>query len=399
MTNTDWQAELGAKTTEALGRFGVAGRVDVERHLVWLIGHGPTVEVRLTESDVSAATQSPTELLALAERLARELSRARRRATGQTSARDSWLAWLRLPVPLALLAIGLWLAFRYLQPKPSATDGSQPKDHQVRGSHSASARFADKQVLDVQNCQRTVTRIQQGGTVTPLDIDGWVVELSLIGTQVTLVPSAPALDQHFPTRPGGRERSHHSVHTPILNQADATQSLVLISNEPLSTVTPQPGSGVVITWHGQYVAPYFQPNERSEYIRLAGVLFEDLKASYGALYARCAQSPARYLGSWFRGPDVGAALWMLVAEMEIASGSARLRLSAESSQTDEVRSALGRLAATVHPITRKRAAYVLASSGGTVSEKLGRYASVEFPFAPGNRANLASSSIAHQVWP
>jgi hypothetical protein len=90
---------------------------------------------------------------------------------------------------------------------------------------------------------------------------------------------------------------------------------------------------------------------------------------------------------------------MLVAEMEVAGGSARFAASGSVNSPSDLAAALQHLADTVHPLTRKRAAYVLASSGGTVSERIGQFATVEFPFSPANRANLASATIASKVWP
>jgi len=398
VSKTDWRAELGAKTTESLGRFGVAGRVEVESHLVWLIGNGPTVEVALMESDPARIEQDPGQLQPIAERLARDLARARRKAAGQTGGSVGWLASARLLTPLVLVALAGWLAFRYLLPQKAPPERANLGAKLNRGLRSPAPKLSDKQLLDDQNCLRTVSRIQQGGTVTALDIDGWVVELSLLSALADLTPDAPALAEHFPMRPGELERKHHSEYTPLLNRRDSQQAGVLISKEPLASVAPRIKAGIVITWRGQYVAPYFDPTERAEYLKLASVLYEELHASHGALYARCVQGPARYLGSWFRGPDVGGALLMLVAAMEVTGGSAHAVDSDSPSGPEQWRGAMQELAEKLKPVTRSRAAYALSSSGGTVSERLGQFATVEFPFSPANRANLASSAIAAKVW-
>jgi hypothetical protein len=401
VNTTDWRAELGTKTTEILGRYGVAGRVEVESRLVWLIGNGPTVEVSLNEADAANAALNPAGLKTLAERLARDLSRARRAASRESGSTAGWQAWAKVLPTLTMVALGVWMAFRYLTPHHiTSSDWSSKKSaHLSHGVQSPSAKLVEKQVLDDQNCLRTVTRIQQGGTVTPLDIDGWVVELSLVSAVNDLLPTAASLNNYFQLRPDGIERTHHAANTPGLNQTDAQQAGVLISKEPLATVSPNAASGIVITWRGQYVTPYFSESDRTEYFKVADSLFNSLHASHGALYARCIQGGARYLGSWFRGPNVGAALWMLVTEMGVVSGSVRVPSLGASSGLEDYEAPLKYLAETVGPITRRKAAYVLSTSGGFVSERVGQFATIEFPFSPANRASLASTAIAHKVWP
>ena len=401
MNTTDWRAELGTKTTEILGRYGVAGRVEVESRLVWLIGNGPTVEVRLTEVDASKAVLSPAELKSLAERLARDLSRARRAASRESGSAAGWVAWAKLLPTLAIVAFGAWMAFRYLTPHQPTTSSTWSKKgaHLSHGIQSPSTKLVEKQALDDQSCLRTVTRIQQGGTVTPLDIDGWVVELSLVSAENDLLPTAAPLNDYFQLRSDGIERTHHAADTPMLNQTDAQQAAVLISKEPLATVNPNAASGILITWRGQYVTPYFHESDRTEYLKVANSLFDALHASHGALYARCIQGGARYLGSWFRGPNVGAALWMLVTEMGVISGAVRVPGLGASFGLENCEAPLKYLAKTVGPITRSKAAYLLSTSGGFVSERVGKFATVEFPFSPANRASLASWAIARKVWP
>lgn len=402
MNTTDWRAELGTKTTEILGRYGVAGRIEVESRLVWLIGNGPTVEVSLTETDASKAALNAAGLKSVAERLARDLSRARHAASRESGSTAGWLAWAKVLPTFALVALGIWMAFRYLTPNQHmASNAWSPKKgaHSSRGVQSPPAKLVEKQVLDDQNCVRTVTRIQQGGAVTPLDIDGWVVELSLVSAQDDLLPTAAALKDYFQLRADGIERTHHAANTPMLNQTDAQQAAVLISKEPLATVSPNAASGILVTWRGQYVTPYFSESDRTEYVKVADALFNALHASHGALYARCIQGGARHLGSWFRGPNVGAALWMLVTEMGVISGSVRVPGLGASSGLENYEAPLKYLAETVGPITRRKAAYILSPSGGFVSERIGQFATVEFPFSPANRASLASLAIARKVWP
>jgi hypothetical protein len=400
VTEADWRAELGTRTTEILGRFGVAGRVEVESQLVWLIGHGPTVEVRLSESDLAMAALGSTQQKPIAERLARELARARRKAAGDAGSASSWAQWAKLIPPLALTSLGIWAAFHYLAPRGAADVRSlSAKGARLnRGLQSPAKQVPERQALDDQSCLRTVTRIQQGGTVSPLDTDGWVVELALLSERDNLNPAATALNDYFPLQAGSIERTHHGPNTPLLNDTQGESAGVLISKDPLG-LSGIRGSGISITWRGKYVARYFDPTERAEYISVANALFADVNASYGALYARCVQGAARYLGTWFRGPTVGGALWMLVAEMEVVSGSVSVPGLNAGSEPDVWSAPLSQLADKLQNVSRKRAALVLANSGGTVSERPGQSATVEFPFSPANRANLAAATIARRVWP
>jgi hypothetical protein len=54
---------------------------------------------------------------------------------------------------------------------------------------------------------------------------------------------------------------------------------------------------------------------------------------------------------------------------------------------------LSRIAMLTHSLTRKRAAFILSSAAGSVSEQLGESATLEFPFSQGFRANAASQKF------
>lgn len=395
MTDTGWRAELGARTTEILGRFGVAGRVEVEGQLVWLIGHGPTVEVALPELATTSAAQTPQELERLAERLARELANARRHAAGKTDSDSSWVGWLRLIPPISIMVLVTWAAAHYLLPQHNSTKsvaalGTSPV---ARPTAPAADLTADKRARDYLSCTQTVARIQQGGSVTPLDIDGWVVELSLISDKTDLDPAAASLSEFFETRPNDIERSQHWIGSPLLTGVDPAQAGILISKEPLADAAPVTGSGIKITWRGQYVSKYFTESERQEYVHLADALYRATSARYGALYARCAQGIARYLGAWFRGPDVGGAAWSLIAEIGLFADVPQVPGTKSGDGPEQWAVPLNRIAILAHSLTRKQAAFMLSGSAGSVSERPGLSATLEFPFAQGFRANSASQKF------
>ncbi len=395
MTETGWRAELGARTTEILGRFGVAGRVEVEGQLVWLIGHGPTVEVALPELTTTSAAQTPQELERLAERLARDLASARRRAAGKSDSDSSWVGWLKLLPPISIMVLVTWAAAHYLLPSrnPPKSGSSLNTSTVARPTTLAAGPATDKRERDYLSCIQTVTRIQQGGSVTPLDIDGWVVELSLISDDADLDPSSAALSEFFEKRPNDIERSQHWAGSPSLAGVNPSLAGVLVSKEPLAEAAPVTGSGVKITWRGQYVSKYFNELERQEYIHLADALYRTTNARYGAMYARCAQGTARYLGAWFRGPDVGGAVWSLIAEIGMFADVPQVPGVKSGDGPAQWLIPLNRIAILAHPLTRKQVAFALSSTAGAVSERPGSSATLEFPFSQGYRANAASQKF------
>jgi len=395
VVETGWRAELGARTTEILGRFGVAGRVEVEGQLVWLIGHGPTVEVALPELATTSAAQTPVELQRLAERLARDLATARRHAAGKSDLGSNWIGWLRMAPPILIAVGSIWAATRYLLPKPNRSHSptklalsaaSRPMD-------PLGALQADKLDRDYRTCLQSVSRIQRGGSFTPLDADGWVVELSLLSDKLDLEPMSPLLHDFFDNRPGDIERTQHWTGAPIMSQVDPTRSGVLVSKDPLADVAPGASSGIKVTWRGQYATLYFKELERSEFAHLADALYRTTGSRYGALYARCAQGQARYLGSWFRGPDVGGAVWSLMAEMGMFSDVPQIPNVKPGDGPQQWSISLNRLAISSRLMTRKQATFILASTSASVSERPGQYATLEFPFAEGSRANTASTKL------
>jgi hypothetical protein len=252
---------------------------------------------------------------------------------------------------------------------------------------------ADKRDRDFRACLQTVARIQRGGSVTPLDTDGWVVELSLLSDKLDLEPMSPLLRDFFDNRPGDIERTQHWTGAPIMSQVDPTQSGVLVSKEPLADVAPGASSGIKVTWRGQYATMYFKELERSEFTRLADALYRTTGSRYGALYARCAQGQARYLGAWFRGPDVGGAVWSLMAEMGLFSEVSQIPGVKTGDGPQQWSIPLNRLAISSRLMTRRQAAFILANTSGSVSERPGQYATLEFPFADGSRANTASTKL------
>lgn len=400
VTDPDWRMGLAARATGQLGRFGVAGRVKIEGQLAWLIGHGPTVDVRLTENDALAAQQGPSELNVVAERIAGELARARRRAVGKVGGSNNWIAGLKLMLGMATLAAVAGAAFYYLTPRRNSniTYRHTPGKGQSVRRGSTAPLDVDAAASD-QHCTEVFNRIQRGGSVTPLDIDGWVVELSLVSNADTLTPDLPVLNDYFERRSNNIERQTKWANSPQLDHANPALAGVLVSKEPLVTAIPGGRSGIVIAWRGQYVATYFSQTDRQEYVRLAHSLYVETGAQYGALHARCVHSPSRSLGAWYRGPNVSGALSFLAAHMELFADNSSIPGSAGARGPEDLRKPLEELWIRLKAADRRKATYLLATAGGSVSERPGQFATLEFPFSPGNRAALAAHNIARNVWP
>jgi hypothetical protein len=96
------------------------------------------------------------------------------------------------------------------------------------------------------------------------------------------------------------------------------------------------------------------------------------------------------LGSWFRGPTVSGAVWALVAEIDVFADVPQLNGIKPGDGPEQWTVPLSRLAVLTRLISRKQAALLLANSAGSVSERPGEYATLEFPFFQGSRANAAS---------
>jgi hypothetical protein len=299
---------------------------------------------------------------------------------------------------LGLVAIAFWAAYHYLVPHDAPRPARSPSGAtQVRGLVASQRVQTESASIAQASCARTVARIQQGGSITPMDVDGWVVELSLISNQPTLDPNMPDLDTYFSRRPSGVERTQNNVDTPLLTQADPAQSGVLVSKNPLASAVPNGRSGIIVTWRGQYVKPYFQEQDRTEYVRLADALYRSLHARFGALYARCAQGSAHYLGSWYRGPSVGSALAILVAEMDVSADVPLLAGVKAGNSLADVGLVLNKLFERLQFVPRRTGSMLLASTGGSVAEHPGQYATVQFPFVPGNAANIASVVLVRRT--
>lgn len=152
-----------------------------------------------------------------------------------------------------------------------------------------------------RSCEAARKSIQNGGELGPFDTYGWVVEVWLaredgepIGTTdpslLKLRGPDGALDPSFGIKLG--EANHGEV-----------------SFESAPSPPPATGKepGVVVRLSSGYASAFFSSEARPAFLKLADGVFDDSKATIGAMYARCGHLPYHDIGAWFRGKDPQAA--------------------------------------------------------------------------------------------
>jgi hypothetical protein len=238
--------------------------------------------------------------------------------------------------------------------------------------------------------------VLRGGTLGPLDVDGWVVEISLLRPGDALeVARDPAFDV-FVDRNQGEPRL---VWT-------GTKQLVKLTSERSRLAFEErvyPAHGhiqwreAVLTFSGRFVDRYFRETERGAFHRLADALATRLGAAYGAVYARCAHRQDAMVGSWIRGTDVPSATAALIFFMDLRSASSHLRGGdGRVDPLPDPTSPLVRFREAARDLDRRELATLLADTGGMVAGT-DRATTVLFPFQDSSRASRASRQIARRI--
>jgi hypothetical protein len=242
----------------------------------------------------------------------------------------------------------------------------------------------------VTRCSAAKARISMGGTVGPLDVDGWVVEIMLLSPLANLTPTAEALRPFIAEAPSTQSMQVVWADAPELTSDAEPATFVVVSPEPLATVVPDTRSGVRITFSGKYVTRYFEEPTRLSLVRLAAALYEASRANVGALYARCATGKTHHLGSWFRGADLATSSLALVAAMGLYSDVPHLVAAGFSEEPWRKRRALSAFRERSNKLERSRLTMLLGDDGGMLAGRPGMWATITFPFKDGNRATRAS---------
>jgi hypothetical protein len=399
--------ELSRRVEEQLGRYGVAGRIETAGFTLVLIGHGPRVLIDVRVEAERFASATDIERRQMVERIARELSMRRRASVAPARKKTQWLEWGRLVLGAGVICGGLFGAWQWFgkpaQRALAIAESSRGKTgvEPTASAHSSITTIprqnANANESPSERCKTVRTRVATGGSVSPLDADGWVVELSLLSSSAEPFAELTALKTYFrPVAEGSGYRVAWNEE-PTLSQLGGTSTLVQLIKEPLVSVLPQTRSGVRIVFTGQYVPLYFDSASRQSFLRLASALYEGTFSNYGALYAHCAAERTHHLGSWFRGSDWGKVSTSLVASMGLYAEVPHLIGVGFTEDPLEQRRAITKFFDLAKKFDRERVKMLLSDDGGMIAASPGKWATYSFPFTDGNRATRTSARLTKTV--
>jgi serine/threonine-protein kinase len=322
------------------------------------------------------------------------------RAALQTS-RPGWLSSLRT-VAIVLLTAGVVLvAYRYLTPGGAAL-GS--RSNVLRGSPGVGTSAPpldpdhERAALGSSACSLSAARVTRGANVGPADVEGWVVELELLRRSATEdLATSPALATLVAKKPGSAARS--VVWPTAKSLAAAKRFDAEVSVQPINALGNARLKGVRLVFSGPYVAPYFTETERADYFMLADALADALHATDGALFARCADADAHYIGSWFLGANPAASVASLIYFMADFSDAPLLRpevvgANGDPQRRDHAFDIIGSAAAV---LDRSAVATLIGTELGMISGRPNQPVRLTFPFRDANRATRASLAAARAL--
>lgn len=388
--------ELQQLVTELLGRFGVAGTVTIENGRAMLFGSGPTVEIdvgpSLSEWDQLGDDVRRKRAADVARRLAGERRRTGAPAPSTDGRRLS--PWLGLGA-LGVVVIGLGAAFWLRRgDAPSIAPLMRPS-----AAIDYDAYERERQERAERVCNATRSRIVRGAPIGPSDVEGWVVELSLLSNKDSPDPvSDPALGE-FVSTTAGRGRIVWRDAGVLTNvEGPDTGAMVTAANLPATGPPSFKGLRIVLT--GRYVSAYFDEAARVTLVRFALAFSEALHAEYAALYARCAAGRAHHLGSFFRGATPGGAVASLLYFMGTFGDVPDVRrslLSPAGGTAEDTVFAFQNIVRAAAPLKKTRVMAMVGAEGGMIAGIDNQPSTVSFPPRDPNRASRASHRIAQEL--
>lgn len=393
------RVEIASLVNEAVAKFGSAGRADVGTEAVFLVGGGPTVSVDLglllSQWDVlphDVRRRRCTDL-------ARQLVAARRESTSlappATTPRRSLVSFAApvgvVALTLAAGAYGWHLYRRMSAPAPAAS---------IPGVQSAEEYEREREERAQRVCEATRSRVMQGATVGPTDVEGWVVEFAGLraGDSADLVFD-PAITAFVDRGPGKTSGRFVWASAKALVDQGGPDTEVRISDASIPNAMQPQRRGVKLTFTGRYVAPYFREQERVSYFQTAAALAERLGLTHAALYARCSGSLHPHLGAWFLGKDVGSVATALIYFAGLDADQPHVRRElylGDGGDVDRAR-AFAAIDVATGMLQRPRVASVAGQVGAMISGRADGPQTVTFPFKDGSRAGRASRALAEAV--
>jgi hypothetical protein len=313
------------------------------------------------------------------------------------------LRWYSGFAPVALVALtsgAIALAYHYLAPQGGAFSlfGSTPSSSGSGALTKPVDPDRERFALATSACDHTRTRVAQGANIGPADSEGWVVELALLrrGPAVDL-SRVPGLSRFISRRSG--ERSGTVSWAPATHLAAVRRFDAEVMVEQSAPLGDGRISGVSLVFSGPYVLPYFTEDQRSDYLRLADALAEELEATDGALFARCANGQSHYIGSWFLGASPGGAVASLVYFMASYSDVPLLKPNVLGglSGPPEHGHAFDAIGSAAARMDRNAAATLVGRELGMVSGGRDHTAHLTFPFRDANRSTRASVGAARAL--
>jgi len=380
--------EIANLIQETLARFGMPGIIEIHGTDALLTGSGETVRVPLGNLAHSWGTLGGEERARLCRGIARQLVTARRSLPPPTTESGgptpSWLIAVGTAILVLIVVVGGYLGWEQWGGSNDNTDVVAPPVDYVKEREDRARRV----------CEATRTRITQGARIGPADVEGWVVEMTLLrppgtgegeffdgliargddGLGRVIWPGAPALA----TADGGRTTVEIDEVT-IGEGEDARQ-------------------GVRLIFRGRYVSPFFRPSERIQFIRLANALAQAGGAAQGALYARCEDSASNHMGAWFRGrtpAEAAATLLYFGGAQRKPSIVARRALSPDATGINPA-FALNHLGTATESLRGPRVGELIGKHGGMIAVTPGA-TTLRFPLHDVNGASRAASRSAQLI--
>ena len=377
-------ADIRQHVLEALARCGAAGEVTIEGDRVVLVSPVGCFTTPLGACGRNWWEMPPDERRRAATELARRLNDQRRAVPSRPARRPSVAPYV-LTGLLLLVLVSAIVAYPVLVRPPSPA---------ASGSWVAAAVESDARSRAA--CEQSRARVLRGDTLGPLDVDGWVVELSLLrsgGMEILRDPGLRAFVDDASSNP----RLVWTGSPELSRLAGPTTRLAVAEHRHADGDAPE-WRELTLTFSGRFVDRYFREEERAAFFGLADALTARLAAPYAAVYARCAhRTDDAMVGAWIRGPNVPAAAAALVFFMDVRSSASHVQPPSAPGARTTSPQVLVRLEEAARGLDRRRLAHVLADTSGMLAGGPEGPITVMFPYKDFSRPSRAALQVARQL--